>query len=96
MPNPTWNRWAVFQYSDCGKVAGIKGNVDMNWMEKDFWDIHMKEETTVDKMLANELILVLKTQWKVSDAMGMKDQAKYLGELADRVRIASGQEPQNK
>ncbi|MGD7667512.1 hypothetical protein ACQBEH_20185 [Brevibacillus laterosporus] len=35
--NPTWSRWAVFQYSDCGKVAGINGNVDMNCMEKDFW-----------------------------------------------------------
>ncbi|RAP29081.1 Lyzozyme M1 (1,4-beta-N-acetylmuramidase) [Brevibacillus laterosporus] len=96
MKNNTWNRWAVFQYTDSGKVRGINGNVDMNWMEKEFWDIHMKEETTVDKMLANELILVLKTQWKVSDAMGMKEQAKYLGELADRVRVASGQEPQNK
>nr|WP_181460783.1 GH25 family lysozyme [Brevibacillus laterosporus] len=95
MSNPTWSRWSVFQYSDCGKVAGINGNVDMNWMEKEFWDIHMEEETTVDKMLADELILVLKTHWKVSDAMGMKEQAKYLGELADRVRIASGQEPQN-
>ncbi|QOT01465.1 hypothetical protein JNUCC42_21400 [Brevibacterium sp. JNUCC-42] len=55
-----------------------------------------KEETTVDRMLADEIILVLRTQWKVSDAMGMKDQAEYLGDLADRVRIASGQEPQNK
>ncbi|MCG7319100.1 hypothetical protein MHL86_18205 [Brevibacillus laterosporus] len=26
----------------------------------------------------------------------MKEQAKYLGELADRVRVASGQEPQNR
>ncbi|AIG26605.1 hypothetical protein ABEP19_18415 [Brevibacillus laterosporus] len=50
----------------------------------------------MDRMLANELILVLKTQWKVSDAMGMKEQAKYLGELTDRGRVASGQEPQNK
>ncbi|MCR8937492.1 hypothetical protein O0555_09015 [Brevibacillus laterosporus] len=50
----------------------------------------------MDRMLADEIILVLKTQWKVSDAMGMKEQAKYLGELADRVRVASGQEPQNK
>ncbi|WP_197260552.1 hypothetical protein [Brevibacillus laterosporus] len=65
-------------------------------MEKDFWNAITQGETTVDKMLADELMLVLKTQWKVSDAMGMKEQAKYLGELADGVRIASGQEPQNK
>nr|WP_258398859.1 glycoside hydrolase family 25 protein [Brevibacillus laterosporus] len=42
MGNPIWSRWAVFQHSDCGKVAGIKGNVDMNWMEKDFWNANMK------------------------------------------------------
>ncbi|MCR8937161.1 hypothetical protein O0555_07330 [Brevibacillus laterosporus] len=47
------------------------------------------------RVLADEIILVLKTQWKVNDAMGMKEQEKYLGELADRVRIASGQVPQN-
>ncbi|ATO47798.1 hypothetical protein ABD72_23355 [Brevibacillus laterosporus] len=64
MPNPTWSRWAVFQYSDCGKVAGIKGNVDMNCMEQDFWNAIMKGETPVDKMLADELILVLKTQFE--------------------------------
>ncbi|RAP29236.1 hypothetical protein C2W64_04183 [Brevibacillus laterosporus] len=45
--------------------------------------------------MADELILVLNTQWKVSDAMGMRHQAKFLGELADRVRVASGQKPQN-
>lgn len=26
----TWKRWDIWQYSDRGKVAGIKGNVDMN------------------------------------------------------------------
>jgi len=46
-------------------------------MEKDFWNAITQGETTVDKMLADELMLVLKTQWKVSDAMGMKEQAKY-------------------
>ncbi|MBE0340900.1 glycoside hydrolase [Paenibacillus sp. 28ISP30-2] len=25
-----WKRWDIWQYSDSGKVAGIKGNVDMN------------------------------------------------------------------
>ncbi|QIC04255.1 hypothetical protein GOP56_00760 [Brevibacillus sp. 7WMA2] len=77
-------------------MAGIYGNVDMNCMEKDFWDAIIKEETTMDRMLADEIILVFKTQWKVSDAMGMKNLTQYLGERADWVRIASGQEPQNK
>ncbi|MBE0335132.1 GH25 family lysozyme [Paenibacillus sp. 23TSA30-6] len=26
----TWRRWDIWQYSDSGKVDGIKGNVDMN------------------------------------------------------------------
>ncbi|MCP3778823.1 GH25 family lysozyme [Paenibacillus sp. MZ03-122A] len=26
----TWKRWDIWQYSDSGKVAGIRGNVDMN------------------------------------------------------------------
>ncbi|QYK62571.1 GH25 family lysozyme [Paenibacillus sp. S25] len=26
----TWKRWDIWQYSDSGKVTGIKGNVDMN------------------------------------------------------------------
>ncbi|WP_258297841.1 GH25 family lysozyme [Paenibacillus peoriae] len=26
----TWKRWDIWQYSDSGKVVGIKGNVDMN------------------------------------------------------------------
>nr|WP_258398990.1 glycoside hydrolase family 25 protein [Brevibacillus laterosporus] len=96
MGNPTWSRWAVFQHSDCGKVAGIKGNVDMNGMEKDFWNENMKEETTVDKMLANEIIKVLKEQWVISDTLGYSEKKEYLGDLADRVRVASGQDPQNK
>ncbi|AYB37865.1 hypothetical protein [Brevibacillus laterosporus] len=54
----------------------------MNCMEKNFWNANMKGDTTADKMLAGELILVLKTQWKVSDAMGMnqnKEMSEYRG-----------------
>lgn len=36
--NPTWSRWAVYQYAETGKVAGIAGNVDMNLMDKAFYD----------------------------------------------------------
>lgn len=38
MANPTWDRWATFQYSDAGKVTGISGNVDMNAMDQSFYD----------------------------------------------------------
>lgn len=38
MANSTWSTWAAFQYSDKGSVAGIAGNVDMNAMERSFYD----------------------------------------------------------
>lgn len=38
MSNNTWSQWAAFQYSDAGHVDGIAGNVDMNVMEKAFFD----------------------------------------------------------
>ncbi|MES9774780.1 glycoside hydrolase family 25 protein [Priestia megaterium] len=33
-----WNRWAMFQYTDQGKVKGINGNVDINEMDLDFFN----------------------------------------------------------
>jgi lysozyme len=38
MDNGTWPVWSAFQYSSSGKVPGITGNVDMNVMEKEFFD----------------------------------------------------------
>ncbi|QHW32974.1 glycoside hydrolase [Paenibacillus rhizovicinus] len=38
MANDTWDEWAVFQYTSSGSVKGINGNVDMNAMEKAFYD----------------------------------------------------------
>ncbi|MBB3112533.1 lysozyme [Paenibacillus phyllosphaerae] len=38
MANSTWNRWAVFQYSQTGRVNGISGDVDLNVMERAFYD----------------------------------------------------------
>jgi len=32
-----WNKWAMFQYTDSGKVKGISGNVDINEMDLDFF-----------------------------------------------------------
>lgn len=43
MANSTWNEWAVFQYTSEGSVPGITGNVDVNVMEKAFFDqIHRR------------------------------------------------------
>lgn len=38
MANTTWNEWCVFQYTSSGSVKGIVGNVDVNAMEKAFYD----------------------------------------------------------
>ncbi|MBM7565072.1 GH25 family lysozyme [Paenibacillus sacheonensis] len=38
MGNNTWSEWAVFQYTSTGIVDGIAGNVDVNAMEKAFYD----------------------------------------------------------
>ncbi|MFL1672436.1 GH25 family lysozyme [Paenibacillus dendritiformis] len=36
MSNTTWSKWAVFQFTETGQVAGINGKVDINVMEADF------------------------------------------------------------
>ena len=32
-----WSSWAMFQFTDSGKVSGIKGNVDINEMDLNFF-----------------------------------------------------------
>ncbi|REE68672.1 lysozyme [Paenibacillus taihuensis] len=41
MDNGTWNTWAVFQYTSSGRIDGINSSVDMNAMEKSFFDNHV-------------------------------------------------------
>lgn len=43
MSNNTWPVWAVFQYTSSGTVAGIVGNVDVNAMERDFYNKYAGE-----------------------------------------------------
>jgi GH25 family lysozyme M1 (1,4-beta-N-acetylmuramidase) len=38
LDNSTWDKWSIWQYTSTGKVDGIDGNVDMNYMELDFWN----------------------------------------------------------
>ncbi|SFJ42930.1 Copper amine oxidase N-terminal domain-containing protein [Paenibacillus sp. UNC496MF] len=37
MDNPTWDEWAVFQYTSTGSVSGIAGSVDLDVMEEAFY-----------------------------------------------------------
>lgn len=39
---PDNNRWAIWQHSDCGRIMGIKGNVDMNVINGNISDILIK------------------------------------------------------
>lgn len=34
-----WSKWSMFQYSDKGSVKGIKGSVDVNAMDADFFKL---------------------------------------------------------
>ncbi|QYR20769.1 glycoside hydrolase [Paenibacillus sp. sptzw28] len=38
MPNGTWSKWSIFQYTDKGQVNGVSGNVDLDLMEFDFYN----------------------------------------------------------
>jgi len=33
-----WDKWDIWQYTDSGTVAGIKGKVDMNFMDRNYWN----------------------------------------------------------
>ncbi|AYK08638.1 glycoside hydrolase family 73 protein [Brevibacillus laterosporus] len=54
-----------------------------------------KEETTVKPEVANEIISHLQGQWAFYNQMEMKDEAIRIGQLADELRVASGQAPKN-
>ncbi|WP_309402716.1 hypothetical protein [Brevibacillus laterosporus] len=45
---------------------------------------------------SKRIISHLQGQWAFYNQMGMKDKAVRIGQLADELRVASGQEPQNK
>lgn len=66
MPNNTWGRWSVFQYTSGGRVDGISSNVDMNAMELDFWMSLTEEELPFQD--------VPKTHWAYSLVKQAKEQ----------------------
>ncbi|MCR8961680.1 glycoside hydrolase family 73 protein [Brevibacillus halotolerans] len=56
-----------------------------------------KEEITMKPEVANEIIDVyLQAAWHTANEWNDTDRKKRIGQLADELRIASGQEPQNK
>lgn len=65
MANTTWNQWSVFQYTSSGAVKGITGNVDVNAMEKAFYDKY----TTTEDVYKMEQVEVYVDGKKINDGL---------------------------
>ncbi|TNJ68239.1 glycoside hydrolase [Paenibacillus hemerocallicola] len=64
MANGTWDRWAMFQYSESGRVGGIAGNVDLNEMDLAYWEkLHGTTETA--KLKGDDTMQLEQWQWKM-------------------------------
>jgi len=92
-PNKTWDRWAVFQFTDKGVVPGIKGNVDVNWMEADFFMRYMISKADCEKI--TKLLGILWTlehnkQIDVKLSEGVDITKDEIHRLANEVRKAAG------
>jgi lysozyme len=33
-----WTDWTIWQFTDKGEIDGVEGNVDLNWMKKEYFD----------------------------------------------------------
>ncbi|TKI52919.1 hypothetical protein E8L90_29635 [Brevibacillus antibioticus] len=76
------------QYGD--KLVGIINQYNLKQYD------YVKEDKKVEKDIANEIITQLQAMWKVYDHLGMLDKKARMGELADELRIASGQQAMNR
>jgi lysozyme len=95
MANSTWDKWAVFQYSETGKVSGIAGNVDMNEVDLDFWNeitIPQKNKEAEEYMMspedANKVIGFLGAAY---GAVQDPEAQEEFHRLANELRKVSGQ-----
>ncbi|WP_336774218.1 GH25 family lysozyme [Paenibacillus sp. MMO-58] len=69
MANSTWDKWSVFQYTSSGAVKGITGNVDINAMEKAFYDKYTKPPAAVKEQYTMEKIDVYVDGVKLIDGL---------------------------
>jgi lysozyme len=35
-----WNEWKIWQFTDKGQISGYNGNIDLNIMKKDYFDLY--------------------------------------------------------
>lgn len=100
-PNPPqdkggWNRWLFLQYTEKGTVPGIDGPVDLNEFDGGEDEL-MAIKASLDPGVANTIINTwMVPSWHDAFNKGNKEQADYIGWLADELRVASGQKPQNR
>ena len=66
--NPVWSgRCAMWQYSSTGSVPGIKGNVDMNYLYKDYSGLIQGSDNTGSGSVAKFRVLDLNNGSKVKE-----------------------------
>jgi lysozyme len=64
MANGTWDRWAMHQYSETGRVDGIAGKVDLNEMDLAFWQ-ELTGTTETAKIKGDDTMQLEQWQWKM-------------------------------
>jgi lysozyme len=106
LANNTWDTWAMFQYTSSGKVNGISGNVDMDYMDADYFAAITAKPAppvkptpqppkevlpSMTKDDANKVIALLSAGYGIC-----MDEAsrKEFNRLANELRKASGQPTQ--
>jgi Lyzozyme M1 (1,4-beta-N-acetylmuramidase) len=100
MANSIWSTWSVFQYTSSGKVNGITSDVDLNAMEREFFDKYAQLAVAVTKREeeyilkpddANKIIPFLSAAYKATRDPEAREE---LHRLANELRKASGQKEQ--
>lgn len=96
LPNNTWNEWAAWQFTSSGKVDGIAGNVDLDYMDADYFAALFEqsalrergEDYKMKKADADKVIALLSAAHGLT---GVKDARDEIHRLANELRKASGQ-----
>lgn len=89
MANNTWNNWAVFQYTSSGAVNGIVGNVDVNAMEKGFYDQFVEQEAK-PKMNEKDAEAIIRLLAGAHSLTADKESRDEIHRLANELRKAAG------
>jgi GH25 family lysozyme M1 (1,4-beta-N-acetylmuramidase) len=89
MANSIWQTWSVFQYTSSGSVKGIVGNVDVNAMEKAFFEKYVQTEVKpkMNPKDAESIIRLLAGAYELTKDKEARDE---IHRLANEVRKTAG------